>query len=199
MHAGVQIGRPAVRALRAAAFTAICVLASAALHMLVGGTSIRPGALVVAVAATWTSAYALGSRQRGRPTLLALCGASQWGLHQLFAAGEQTASAMQAIPQSGHDHGTGFGMLLIHVAVALASSCWLARGESALACVLHLAAVGMTRYWRLLMAALAVPAGPPVTTRPRLTPAWPDTARRIPAALVRAVSRRGPPALRLCG
>jgi hypothetical protein len=39
----VRAGRPVIRALRAAAFTAACALASALLHMLVGGAAIRPG------------------------------------------------------------------------------------------------------------------------------------------------------------
>ena len=45
-----HVGHPVIRALRAAVFTAVCVLASAALHVLVGGGGMRPGG---PAAATW--------------------------------------------------------------------------------------------------------------------------------------------------
>ncbi|MFG1697127.1 hypothetical protein [Nonomuraea sp. NPDC049309] len=195
----MHVGRPAVRALRAAAFTAICTLASAALHVLVGGTAIPPDKLAIAVALIWASAYAVGSRQRGWPTLLTLCGACQYGLHQLFAADEYTASAMLASAQTGHQHSTAPGMLLIHLTVALGSSWWLAQGELALATLLHLAAVGMSAVRGLLVLALAALACLPVIQWPSLTPFWPEAARGIPATMARAVRRRGPPAPQLCG
>ncbi|SDL81074.1 hypothetical protein [Nonomuraea jiangxiensis] len=187
----MHVGRPVVRALRAAVFTAVCLLASAALHLFVGGAAIGPGSLVLAAATTWAGAYALGYRQCGWPELLALCGVSQYGLHQLFAADEPPFVPV------GHGHGTGPGMLLIHVMVALGSSWWLARGELALAALLHLGAVRMGRWWRLLATALSVlVACVPVTAHPGPAPGPPETARRVPALLTRTAPRRGPPARR---
>ncbi|MGW4792416.1 hypothetical protein ACWEPC_08400 [Nonomuraea sp. NPDC004297] len=196
----MHVGRPAVRALRATAFTAICILASAVLHLLVGGTAIRPDALAVAVAATWAGAYTVGYRPRGRPTLLALCGLSQYGMHRLFATQEYTASTLTLPDAAGsHGHSTGSGMLLIHVAVALGSSWWLARGETALAALLHLGTVGTSALRNLLAYALAAPARVPAGRPPARLPAWPVRARLLPALLVRCLSRRGPPASLPCG
>ncbi|GAA3685686.1 hypothetical protein GCM10022224_058100 [Nonomuraea antimicrobica] len=192
----MEVGRPVIRALRAAAFAAICILASAALHLLVGGGAIRPQALGLAVVATWATAYALGARQRGGPTLLALCGLSQYGLHRLFATPDDVASTLVpsiTFDPAGHEHGAGSGMVLIHVAVAVGSSWWLARGEAALAALLRLAAVRVAGWCGLVVAALAVPVRTAVATGPAVVPVWPETARRVPASLVRVVSRRGPP------
>ncbi|MEU6726654.1 hypothetical protein ABZ917_23385 [Nonomuraea wenchangensis] len=193
----MHVGRPVVRALRAAAFTAVCILASAALHLLVGGTPIRADALALAVAATWVGAYLVGYRQRGLPTLLALCGLSQYAMHQLFAAQEYSASAL--MPAASHGHGAGPGMVLIHVAVALGSSWWLARGELALAALLHLGAGHPSALRNLLVRVLTVPACAPVAGRPEPPPVWPETARLVPALLMRVLSRRGPPASPPCG
>ncbi|MGW3352804.1 hypothetical protein ACWDA3_56750 [Nonomuraea rubra] len=197
----MHVGRPVVRALRAAAFTAVCILASAALHLLVGGGAIRPDALAIAVAVTWIGAYLVGYRQRGRPTLLVLCGLSQYAMHQLFAAQEYSASTLM-LPDAAERHGhgaAGSGMVLIHVAVALGSSWWLARGEMALAALLHLGTGRTSALRNLLVCALTVPACVPVGGQPRLVPVWPETARLIPALLIRILSRRGPPAPLPCG
>ncbi|MEU0564587.1 hypothetical protein ABZ297_04175 [Nonomuraea sp. NPDC005983] len=192
----MHVGRPAVRALRAAAFTAICVLASATLHVLVGGAAIGTGTLAAAVAATWAGAYCLGGRQRGWPELLALCGLSQYGLHQLFGAQEYPAAALM-IPVSsepvGHQHGIGPGMVLIHLVVALCSSWWLVRGEVALAALLHLSAARVAGVRALLSAMPAVPAALSAGERPRLPLVRTGTARRVPALLAPVISRRGPP------
>ncbi|NRQ32354.1 hypothetical protein HII36_10960 [Nonomuraea sp. NN258] len=200
---GVQVGRPVVRAVRAAAFTAVCVLASAALHVLVGGAAISLRALASAAVVTWLGAYAIGYRRCGRPVLLVLCGLSQYGLHQLFAGAELGWPAREHRPTSamdawaGHEHGGGTGMVMIHLAVALGSSWWLARGESALAELLRLAAVGVSGLWALLLAALAVLVDGRVAERPRRLPDRPEAAHRVSAVLTRALSRRGPPPVRL--
>ncbi|MGV9387016.1 hypothetical protein ACWDRB_65325 [Nonomuraea sp. NPDC003707] len=130
--------------------------------------------------------------------LLVLCGVSQYGMHQLFAADESAVPAPLMGASGGHEHGSAPGMLLIHVAVALGSSWWLARGEMALAAILGLGAVRMSGLWRLLVAALAVPARVPVMANPGIAPIWPEAARRVPALLTRALSRRGPPEPRPC-
>lgn len=186
----MQVGRPVVRALRAAAFAAACILASALLHMLVGGGTIEPSVLAIAVVANWTFAYALGRRPRGRLTLLSMCGLSQYGMHQLFAAHEHASAALTPSAAAPvHGHGTGPGMLLIHVTVALVSSWWLAQGEATL-CALPLLAAARTGLWWLRVLVFVPVAEPAV----RVMPAWPQTARLVPPLLVRVLSRRGPPA-----
>ncbi|MER6005394.1 hypothetical protein ABT120_43085 [Nonomuraea angiospora] len=98
----MHVGHPVIRALRAAVFTAVCVLASAALHVLVGGGGMRPGGLAAAMAAIWAGAYLLAGRRREWPELLALCAVSQYGLHQLFAGSSPVSPV-----SSGHHHRPG--------------------------------------------------------------------------------------------
>ncbi|MFI7415771.1 MFS transporter [Nonomuraea sp. NPDC049684] len=204
----MQVGRPVVRALRAAVFTAVCVLASAALHMLVGGTAIAPGPLALAVAATFAAAYAAGSRPRGRAPLLAMCVAAQYGLHELFDASESARYGLSHLldasspsfagppagPSAGavvHGHGSA-GMVVIHLAVALSSSWWLARGDAALAALLRLSTVRLARLWAVLCAWLSVLAPPPAGPA-RACPLWPPVAGHRALLLAPVLSRRGPP------
>ncbi|MEU6716741.1 hypothetical protein ABZ897_35190 [Nonomuraea sp. NPDC046802] len=187
---GVRAGGPVIRALRAAAFTAACVLASAVLHVLVGGSPIRPGALPVALAAIGAGAYALGGRRLGWPELLAACVATQYVLHRLF-----TDPAAAVGPPYGHEHGTGPGMAAIHLAVAMCSSWWLARGEVALAMLLHLNAA-RTAGLRALVAAVVIVLTPvDVAGRPCVVPVRRERACLVAALLAPVMSRRGPPAL----
>ncbi|WP_185845302.1 hypothetical protein [Nonomuraea sp. WAC 01424] len=191
----VQVARPVVRALRAAVFTAVCVLVSAALHMLVGGTAIAPGPLAVAVAETFGAAYAAGSRPRGWPLLLSMCVAAQYGLHELFDASAPATSAVSTVVPTGavaHGHGSAPGMVVIHLAVALSSSWWLARGDAALAAVLRLSTVRLARLWGVLSAWLRVLA-PPVAGPARACPLWPPVAGHRVLLLAPVLSRRGPP------
>ncbi|MFI9591809.1 hypothetical protein [Nonomuraea sp. NPDC052265] len=204
----MQVARPVVRALRAAVFTAVCVLASAALHTLVGGTAIAPGPLTLAVAATFAAAYAAGSRPRGWPPLLAMCVAAQYGLHELFDASESArygpshlldaslppsagSSAGSSAGALAHGHGSS-GMVVIHLAVAVSSSWWLARGDAALAALLRLSTVRLARLWTALCAWLSVPAPPPAGPA-RACPLWPPVAGHGALLLAPVLSRRGPP------
>ncbi|MET7328157.1 hypothetical protein [Nonomuraea sp. NPDC005650] len=190
-HGGVHVGHPAIRALRAAVFTAVCVLASAALHVLVGGGEMRPGGLVAAMPVVWAGAYLLAGRRRAWPELLALCAVSQYGLHQIFSG----ASTTGPVFSSGHEHGPGLAMPMIHLAVATGSSWWLARGELALATLLHLNAVGVAGVRALLAAAITVLAPFAVVERPRPAPVRREPVPRVPALLAVVVPRRGPPAV----
>ncbi|MEU1721573.1 MFS transporter [Nonomuraea sp. NPDC005692] len=200
----MQVARPVVRALRAAVFTAVCVLASAALHTLVGGTAIAPGPLALAVAATFAAAYAAGSRPRGWAPLLAMCVAAQYGLHELFDASESAryglshlldaSSPSFAGPPAGpvaHGHGSS-GMVVIHLAVAVSSSWWLARGDAALAALLRLSTVRLARLWTVLCAWSSVLAPPPAGPA-RACPLWPPVAGHRALLLAPVLSRRGPP------
>ncbi|MEV4400436.1 hypothetical protein [Nonomuraea sp. NPDC049607] len=210
----MQVARPVFRALRAAVFTAVCVLASAALHTLVGGTAVAPGPLALAVAATFAAAYAAGSRPRGWPLLLAMCVAAQYGLHELFDASESAryglrhlldaslpvsagpSAALPAgmpagMPAGAHGHGSS-GMVVIHLAVAVSSSWWLARGDAALAALLRLSTVRLARLWTVLCAWLSVLAPPPAGPA-RACPLWPRVAGHRALLLAPVLSRRGPP------
>ncbi|MFI7106122.1 hypothetical protein ACIBK9_07450 [Nonomuraea sp. NPDC050227] len=216
----MQVARPVVRALRAAVFTAVCVLASAALHTLVGGTAIAPGPLALAVAATFAAAYAAGSRPRGWAPLLAMCVAAQYGLHELFDASESARYGLSHLldasspsfggplagpfggqfggPSAGspagavaHGHGSS-GMVVIHLAVAVSSSWWLARGDAALAALLRLSTIRLARLWAVLCAWLSVLAPPPAGPA-RACPLWPPVAGHRALLLAPVLSRRGPP------
>jgi hypothetical protein len=198
------IGRPAPRALRASVFAVVCVLLSAGLHTLSAGDSVSLPVLVVAMAATWGTAFALGGRQRGRGTLLGACFVAQYGLHHLFSAQHgvhhliATRHGLECLLAGDISGGLPDGglamagvngrMLLIHVAVALASSWWLERGESALVGLMHLAMTSV----RGLLPPLLAPLAAPVAAGPSLVTASVSPARPSPPH-VAAISRRGPP------
>ncbi|NBE95485.1 MFS transporter [Nonomuraea sp. KC401] len=171
--------------MRASAFAAVCVLVSAALHVLAGGTVVRLGSLCVALAAAWAGAYLLGGRRRGVSVLLGACFAAQYGMHHLFGA---TLPDLPSV--GGHAHGGGLGMLAVHAAAAFGSAWWLARGEAALATLLRLAVTSVGRFW----ATLLVLAGAPIEiSRPGRTTGWDGPAAPPRAPFMAAVSRRGPP------
>ncbi|TDD18705.1 hypothetical protein [Nonomuraea diastatica] len=183
----MHVGRPSLRALRATVFAVACVLVSAAVHVLAGGAAVRPGALVLALVLTWAGAYAIGARQRGVGVLLGACFAAEYGMHRLFTVGAEAAPDPLT-----HAHGdSGVGMFLVHVAVALLSSWWLERGETALAAIAHLAATSLSMLWAGLLLLLAVsPVTPNLPGRLRAGHA-PDRLRRL--LLASSLRRRGPP------
>ncbi|MFI7641540.1 hypothetical protein [Nonomuraea sp. NPDC049400] len=170
--------------MRAAMFAAVCVLVSAALHGLAGGEPVHAGTLTGALALAWAGAFLLGGRQRGMEVLLAACFATQYGMHQLFGAGDAAAT-------SSHEHGTVLGMLLVHAVTALISAWWLARGESALAVLLHLAVATVRRWWRVLPALVGWQAE---VSRHGRHPSWDEHVPFPRSRFAAAVSRRGPPA-----
>lgn len=178
-HVRVHLGRPPLRALRATAFAVACVLVSSAVHVLAGGATVRPIFLAGAMALTWVGAYLLGGRQRGRQALLGACFAAQYGMHHLFTAGAE------ASPE--HGHGTGLGMFLVHVVIAVGSAWWLERGESALTTILHLAVASLWAGLLILSGALIEP----------LLPGRPPVAHAVDRLrlflLAACVCRRGPP------
>ncbi|MGI5291958.1 hypothetical protein ACQEVF_52810 [Nonomuraea polychroma] len=177
MHAG----QPFLRATRSTVFAAVCVLVSAALHGFAGGEPVRPGTLLGALALAWTGAFLLGGRQRGMGVLLGACFATQYGMHHLFSAGA---------PVPPHEHGTGLGMLLVHVMTALLSAWWLERGESALAVLLHLAFASIGRWCALLVLA----AGPIEAGLHGRRPSYDGRVPFPQSLFAAAISRRGPPA-----
>lgn len=182
----VHVGRPFLRATRATVFAVVCVLVSAVVHVLAGGAAVRPGFLAAAVALTWGGAYAIGARQHGQGVLLAACFAAQYCMHHLFSAGAEAS----AVPLAHAHGGTGVGMLLVHVAVALLSSWWLERGETALAMIAHLAVTSLIVLWAGLLLLLAVS---PVTARLPRRPRADHEQARLRLLLASSLRRRGPP------
>lgn len=157
--------------------------------MLAGGTAVRPGILAGSVALTWAGAFLLGRRQRGMGTLLAACFAAQYGMHHLFTAGAET------LPPASLDHaheGSGLSMLLVHVAVAVMSSWWLNRGDTALATILRLAVTSLGALWAGLLILASAPVESRLPRRPRVEH---ETERLRRLLLGSGVSRRGPPTL----
>ncbi|WP_158072045.1 hypothetical protein [Streptomyces sp. CB01580] len=75
------------RALRAAAFTATCVLLAATGHILMSGSPIAGPGLVAAFAVTGTAAWALAGRERGTATAIATAATvtAQAGLHAVLS------------------------------------------------------------------------------------------------------------------
>ncbi|GAA4082403.1 hypothetical protein GCM10022248_59740 [Nonomuraea soli] len=166
-----------LRALRAAAFSAVCVLLAALAHLVAGGAAPTTGTLGLGAGAVFVLALLLGGAERGQPVLTVALGATQLGLHELF--GTQT----DYLP--AHHGGGGLsvsaGMLLAHLGATLVTGWWLARGENTLWSLLR----------RLfLRLALFVLPGLPVTRQAPILP-LPVPAR--PSELRHIVSRRGPP------
>ncbi|WP_156325911.1 hypothetical protein [Nonomuraea sp. SBT364] len=183
----MHVGLPFLRALRATAFAVACVLVSAAVHVLVGGAAVRPGVLALALTLTWAGAYAIGGRQRGVGVLLAASFAAEYGMHRLFTVG---AEAAPVPPAHAHD-GSGMGMFLVHAAVALLSSWWLERGETALATIAHLAVASLSTLWTGLLLLLTV--RPVITRQPRRPRADRRPRRPRRPLLASGPGRRGPP------
>jgi hypothetical protein len=158
-------------------FAAVSASASLLLHLWSGGHAPDPLQAAAAFGLLAAAAYSIGGRQRGFAVLAPLCLVAQWGLHELFQIGAESA---------GHVHASGPSMLLVHAAAALAQASWLARGESALAALVDL--------WTLFLASAArvLGAGALVAVRPRRFTL--RTRAPLPAPSVRTtISLRGPP------
>jgi hypothetical protein len=85
---------PTLRAARAGVFAALCVLVGAVGHDAFSVGAIPVWALLVGGGAVFLAVAPLTQRERGLPTILALMGAVQVGLHELFAAGQRSADHM---------------------------------------------------------------------------------------------------------
>ncbi|WP_026328618.1 hypothetical protein [Streptomyces sulphureus] len=88
-----------LRVLRAAVFTAVCVVLSAAGHTLAGGGHVPPATLAVGFAAVLVASTALAGRERSLPGIAALSAVGQLGLHTLFALG--VGHSPQPAPEGG--------------------------------------------------------------------------------------------------
>ncbi|MDJ0461434.1 hypothetical protein [Streptomyces sp. H27-C3] len=205
--------RSPVRALRAALFAAVCVMAAAMGHSFTSGREVSVPGLLVAFAITAGVAWAAGHRQRGLLTIGGGLLAVQGALHLIYgtaqgSGGHHTgpaphAAAMDqlATDQAAMDHGatvaaltqplgSSLSMTAAHLAAALICGLWLARGEAAFFRLAY--ALGTLAFTplRLLLAVVRVPG----LARSRL-----PRGRRAPrrhgrgAVLAHTLSRRGPP------
>ncbi|KNB52680.1 hypothetical protein [Streptomyces caatingaensis] len=201
----ISAARP--RALRAALFTALCLLLSTASHAVLSG---RPLPLPVAGAAgagVLAAAYALAGRERGFGHIAALLVPLELALGAAFGAGQDACYDAAGRPAPGaltmlcggsrlgaplaRLTGPGLAPWLLlagHVAVGLLAAAWLARGERALVRLLLAAAAAAFRPLRPARATVPAPA-----PRRRAVPAAARPAAPSGPPLLHSVVRRGPP------
>ncbi|WP_425831584.1 hypothetical protein [Streptomyces fractus] len=89
-----------LRLLRAAVFAAVCVMLSAAGHVLGSTATVPLWTLSLGFLAVFCVALPLAGRERSLPGIAATLGAGQIALHSLFGLGQQHAMAMSD-PSSG--------------------------------------------------------------------------------------------------
>ncbi|MFF4155527.1 hypothetical protein [Streptomyces sp. NPDC001678] len=209
----MDISAARLRALRAALFAALCVLLSAASHVLLSGKPLPPATVAGAGVAVFALAYALAGRERGYGRIAALLVPLELGAAALFTAGQDTCYGRPGHPATGGAltwlceggmggplarwaaPGTAPWLLLAgHVAVGLLAAVWLRRGEAALAGLLRATAAVAFRPLRLAAAVLdaraRAAAGPVRSVRARRE----APSRHAFPLLVHSVVRRGPPA-----
>ncbi|MFK0255352.1 hypothetical protein [Streptomyces sp. NPDC090445] len=85
-----------LRLIRAAVFTAVCVVLSAAGHALASCATVPWWALVIAFAAVFAVAAPLAGRRRSLPGLAAGLATGQLGLHAVFGLAQHRAAAAEA-------------------------------------------------------------------------------------------------------
>ncbi|MFC4015286.1 hypothetical protein ACFOY2_49300 [Nonomuraea purpurea] len=175
------------RLTRAAVFAAVCVVMSAGGHVLAGGTPVTVWTLFVGMVAAFALAYALNRHERGPEIVVTATAGAQLLLHELY-----TRSVSVSITQADHVHaGTnGVGMSVAHLVVAVMSGWWLYRGESAFWLMVRLWGMAPLPKLRRLLVGAVEPFTPPI----RVVLAAEAKTYRGPE-LVRAIPRRGPPAL----
>ena len=214
----------AVRAARAAVFTALCVALSSGAHVLLSGMPVPPATLAVVSVLVFLIAFAFAVRERGFLRIAALLIPLELLADTVFTAGQHACYGPGGGPVTGSLRSVGidvlcaggkFGSPLAHMAHSgSAVGDTVASGSPWLLLAAHVA-VGLTAAaWlrrgeaavgRLLRAAAATAFRPlllVVRTRPSLPAAavpLPRRAavrspRRLPL-LAHSVLRRGPPAL----
>ncbi|GAA0489821.1 hypothetical protein GCM10009544_58570 [Streptomyces stramineus] len=198
-----------MRALRAALFTALCVMLSAASHVLLSGKALPLPTVAGACAAVFALAYALAGRERGFRHIAGLLIPLELAVDALFTTGQQACYGTGGHPVpgaltalcGGGDIGGPFApasgpasaswlLFGAHVAVGLLAAAWLRRGEAAFGRLLTAVATAAFRPLLVAAAALAAPA------RPAAAPPRAVRRARVPAAsprLLHSVVRRGPP------
>ncbi|MEU1310163.1 hypothetical protein ABZ419_14885 [Streptomyces cinnamoneus] len=206
----MDISAARLRALRAALFSALCVLLSAASHVLLSGRSLPAPAVAAAGAGVFALAYALAGQERGFWRIAGLLVPLELASGALFTTGQDTCYGSGGHPAAAPGAltwlcsgsmggpladvaapGTAPWLLLGgHLTVGLLAAAWLRRGEAALGRLLRAAAVAAFRPLLLATAALgayARPAGAPAR------PLRPARKVRPRTPLLHSVVRRGPP------
>lgn len=174
-----------LRMIRAAGFGAVCTLVSAVAHWYGGGALPGPGGTGLAALLTAAGAFLLGGRERDMRVVLLATSLAQYGLHELFGrlapgAADSVNPDLPVMVDAGH---SGPAMLLGHLIVALLSAAWLRCGEELLCSLVRRTAARLLRLLRYT----------PVSAPPVSRPAAGTVRVLVPAAIVTAVGRRGPP------
>ncbi|MEV0634022.1 hypothetical protein AB0I77_03410 [Streptomyces sp. NPDC050619] len=185
---------PAVRALRAAVFAALCVLLAAGGHALATGMAPPVWVQAAGFVPVFAGGFLLGGRERSLVPIGGATVAAQGGLHLAYGAvrSHAYAHAPAHMQMSAHTHAMASHAATAHVSAALLLTWWLRRGEAALWSLLRRAVVlvpGLAAWWQVVRAARGVPVGPGFVCRADEGP------RALREVLLRyAVHRRGPPA-----
>lgn len=201
--------RGAWRLVRAAAVASTVVGLAAAAHVVAGGVLPGPWLLLGLSALVLCGALLLAGRRMSAPVLLAVLGAGQVGLHQVFCwLGVETVPVHAPSGAdhllAGHDPGLSAGwstgvvpdvahagaatsadasMTVAHVLATVACALVLARGESLL--------WRLWTWWQPVRAVVVAVLRLPVPPRVPPVPAAP--APRPSFVVARRVPRRGPP------
>ncbi|MGR3936560.1 hypothetical protein [Streptomyces sp. BRA346] len=99
-----------LRMLRAAVFTAACVVLSAAGHVLASCATVPLWTLGVGAAAMFAMVLPLAGRERSLPGIASVLALGQLALHSLFGYGQQAAAAAEAAHRAHAADGRVIGM-----------------------------------------------------------------------------------------
>ncbi|GAA2928276.1 hypothetical protein GCM10010446_10950 [Streptomyces enissocaesilis] len=198
--------RSPLRALRAALFAAVCVIAAAVGHSSMSGHGVPVPGLLAAFAVTGGFAWAAGHRRRGvfavgggllavQGVLHLVLGTAQGaggGHHRMSVTHQQVMDpeAMAAAASAPAQGSSSLAMTAAHLAAALVCGLWLARGEAAFFRLARAVDASAFTPLRLLLAVVRAP-GLPEPVRPRGP--RPTRRRGHGVVLAHTLSRRGPP------
>nr|WP_228449509.1 hypothetical protein [Streptomyces alkaliterrae] len=103
--------QPAIRAARAAVFTALCVTLSAGTHVLLSGAPVPLTPLLLVSAVVFAAAYALGGRLRGYWSIAALLLPLQLAADTVFTTGQQACYGANGGPVIGPLRSMGVNLI----------------------------------------------------------------------------------------
>jgi hypothetical protein len=102
-----------MRLLRAAVFTAVCVLLAAVGHSMASGRPVPGWSLVLGWLAVFAVVAPLAGRERSLPGIAALLAVGQLALHAVFDTGQMCAAAASSSSTSGTGTGSGSGLMAV--------------------------------------------------------------------------------------